>query len=73
MRYVKLNIEQRAALIEIYPKVKTGASDSVQTTASMVRLYNEVYGTRYKEGTSCTSCLSGILKTLINLYEENTD
>ena len=66
---VKLSTEQRAELMDIYPKVYRGVADSVNTTMRMVRLHNEVYGTRYKERTSCKSCLSGILRKIKQLYE----
>ncbi len=68
-----LTLEQKTELIDIYHRVKTGASDSIETTGRMVILHNEIYGTRYKPGTRCNSCLSGILRNIKKLYEENKD
>lgn len=66
---VKLSTEQRAELMYIYPRVERGVSDSIDTTMRMIRLHNEIYGTGYKERTSCTSCLSKVLKGIKKLYE----
>lgn len=68
---VNLTDEQRAELLDIYPRVRTGVSDSVDTTARMIRLHNQIYGTGYKERSRCNSCLAMILRNIGNLYEEN--
>ena len=61
--------EQKAEILDIYPRVKTGASDSIETTKRMVRLHNQMFNTGYKETTTCSSCLSTILKQLKISYE----
>jgi hypothetical protein len=70
---VKLTIEQRALLLEIYPKIKTGQSDNLSTTNAMVRLHNDIFGTRYKPNTSCVSCVNIIWRTLCELHNYEQD
>ena len=67
-----ISTAQRAELMEVYPLVKSGHSDSVETTRRKVRLHNDVFGTRYRESTGCRACLSSILKNIKTLYNENS-
>lgn len=66
-----ITLEQKAELMDIYPRVRAGHSDSTETTKRMVLLYNEIFGAGYKPNTSCTRCLQNILNKIIQLYEEN--
>lgn len=70
---VKLTIEQRALLLEIYPKIKTGQSDSVEITNAMVRLHNDIFGTRYRTTTSCGRCLDVMWRSLCKLHDYEQD
>ncbi len=66
---VNLTDIQKQKIIEIYPKIKTGRADSVETTKKMVILYNDIFKTGYKPGTSCSSCLNEIWNSILTLYK----
>lgn len=66
---VNLTDIQKQQIIEIYPKIKTGRADSVETTKKMVILYNDIFKTGYKPNTSCSSCLNEIWNGILTLYK----
>ena len=55
---------------DIYPKVKNGVADSVETTKQLVELHNTIYNTNYNPKTSCGSCLHSILRGIKTIYEK---
>lgn len=54
--------EQIAKAKELYELCKSGTAPSIEVKHSVIRLYNEIYKTRYKTTTNCGSCL----KTVFN-------
>lgn len=55
---MKITKEQRERALYVWEGIKTGTAKSQHYKVEMIKLYNEMNSTRYKYGTSCSSCLN---------------
>tara|TARA_R100000995_G_C3451484_1_gene108398 strand:+ start:262 stop:474 length:213 start_codon:yes stop_codon:yes gene_type:complete len=63
--------EQLKKLKKIMPHIKKGTATDISYKAKMIDLHNEIYKTKYRNTTNCSSCLNSVWKALIKLYEKN--
>ena len=64
-----MNAQPKSAM-----NIETGTAKDVSYKTKMIDLYNEIYKTKYRNTTNCSSCLNSVWTSLMHLnkkYENN--
>ncbi len=62
--------EQLKRLKELMPHIETGIAKDISYKTKMIDLYNEIYKTKYRNTTNCSSCLNSVWTSLITLNKK---
>ena len=49
------------------PHIETGTAKDISYKTKMIDLYNEIYKTKYRNTTNCSSCLNSVWTSLMHL------
>ena len=65
-----VNEEQKKRLKAVWSLCKNGVAPTAEAKAELITLYNEIYKTRYKTTSNCSSCLNTVYQGIKNLMSE---
>lgn len=49
---------------ELYELCKNGSAPTIEVKTQMINLYNDMYGTTYRNTTNCSSCLNVVFNAI---------
>jgi len=57
-------------VLDVWEDIKTGRAKNQAAKKKMIELHNTIFGTNYKVGTSCSSCLAGCRNAINKLQKK---